>query len=237
MTGGGSLEGITFTTCADAYAIGKALDTAATSTESYYVKGKITKIITDLSTIPGTYKNVNLTIADTTGTLDCYYTNNVDNAEFTSANQVPVVGAEIVVYGPMKNYLNKNTNKTYPEMVNGYIYNVISNEAATVSEDAITIADFIAKADVVNWYKLTGTITNLSNGTYKNATEYGNFDLQDATGTIQVYGLTATQVSKNDKSFSTLGLKDGDNITICGQYKNFNGTHEVAGPAYFISKN
>ena len=98
---------------------------------------------------------------------------------------------------------------------------------ATVS----TIADFLAaeeSADV--YYELTGTISNITN------TTYGNFDLTDATGTVYVYGLTATFQTNNDKSFASLNLAEGDLITIRGTRASFEGDAQVNGPAYFVSK-
>lgn len=98
---------------------------------------------------------------------------------------------------------------------------------ATVS----TIADFLAveeSADV--YYELTGTISNITN------TTYGNFNLTDATGTVYVYGLTATFQTNNDKSFASLNLAEGDLITIRGTRASFGGGAQVNGPAYFVSK-
>ena len=46
----------------------------------------------------------------------------------------------------------------------------------------------------------------------ENALVYGNFTLEDETGSVLVYGLTATKQSYNDKSFATLNLKEGDKI-------------------------
>lgn len=100
---------------------------------------------------------------------------------------------------------------------------------------SITVAEFLKKEvnpDV--WYQLTGTIKNISN------TSYGNFDLVDETGSVYVYGLTKTKVEKNDQSFSELGLKEGDIVTLMGTrdaYEEKDGTikAEVGGPAYYIS--
>lgn len=100
---------------------------------------------------------------------------------------------------------------------------------------SITVAEFLKKEvnpDV--WYQLTGTIKNISN------TSYGNFDLVDETGSVYVYGLTKTKVEKNDQSFSELGLKEGDIVTLMGTrdaYEEKDGTikDEVGGPAYYIS--
>ncbi len=69
---------------------------------------------------------------------------------------------------------------------------------------AVTVAEFIAapKSDT-QVYELVGTIGSTIN------TTYGNFDLTDETGTVYIYGLTATYLGygfKNDGSFSSLGL-------------------------------
>lgn len=94
-----------------------------------------------------------------------------------------------------------------------------------------TVAEVLAAEPNGNvWYQMTGTITNIEN------TTYGNFDITDETGTIYVYGLTATgPLASNDKSFSSLGLKEGDILTFIGTRDEYNGTPQVGGPAYYVS--
>ncbi len=93
-----------------------------------------------------------------------------------------------------------------------------------------SILEFLNAAESTSqWYKLTGKITNIAN------TTYGNFDLMDESGSVYVYGLTATQVSSNDKSFSTLGLEVGDTVTLIGTRSSYNGSAQVGGPAYYVS--
>lgn len=97
----------------------------------------------------------------------------------------------------------------------------------------ITVAEFIAAQESKDvYYELTGVI----GGTIQET--YGNFDLTDETGTVYVYGLTATYQAngKNDQSYSSLGLKAGDNITIRGYRGSYNGKVEVMG-AFFVKKN
>ena len=95
---------------------------------------------------------------------------------------------------------------------------------------SITVEEFLSKpVDANVYYRLTGEITDLYN------TEYGNFHLVDETGSVLVYGLTATKQSSNDKSFSSLGLKAGDIVTIEGTRAEFEGEAQVGGPAYYIS--
>ena len=94
-----------------------------------------------------------------------------------------------------------------------------------------TIAQVLAAepSDYV-WYKMTGVIDSLYN------TTYGNFYFVDGQDTIIVYGLTATKVASNDKSFASLNLVEGDKITIWGTRSAFNGNPQVGGPAYFVEK-
>ena len=94
----------------------------------------------------------------------------------------------------------------------------------------VTIAEFLAAPESDNvYYILTGEITDLYN------TEYGNFTLVDETGSVKVYGLTAEKQDYNDKSFSTLGLKEGDIVTLCGTRDSYGDEDQVGGPSYYIS--
>lgn len=96
--------------------------------------------------------------------------------------------------------------------------------------EAITVAEFLAKeVNTTVWYELTGVVSNIAN------TTYGNFDLTDETGTVYVYGLTQTKVSSNDKSYSKLGLKEGDVLTLMGTRAAYNNVAQVGGPAYYVS--
>lgn len=96
--------------------------------------------------------------------------------------------------------------------------------------EEISVADFLAKSVDANvWYQLTGTVSNIAN------TQYGNFNLVDATGTVYVYGLTATKVVSNDQSFASIGLNEGDVVTLIGTRAVYNNNAQVGGPAYYVS--
>lgn len=96
--------------------------------------------------------------------------------------------------------------------------------------EEVTVSEFLSKpVDGSVYYRLTGTITDLYN------TTYGNFTLVDETGSVKVYGLTAEKQTTNDKSFSTLGLKEGDIVTLEGTRDEYKGEIQVGGPAYYIS--
>ena len=84
---------------------------------------------------------------------------------------------------------------------------------------AVTVAEFLAAAESNSQvYEVVGTIGGSIN------TTYGNFDLTDETGTIYVYGMTATYLgygAENDKSYASLGLKEGDKIKVRGYRGSF----------------
>ena len=98
---------------------------------------------------------------------------------------------------------------------------------------AVTVTEFLAAPESeTQVYELVGTIGGSIN------TQYGNFDLVDATGTVYVYGLTATNLgygAKNDQSYASLGLVAGDKIKIRGYRGSYNGKDEVM-YAWFIEK-
>ena len=124
---------------------------------------------------------------------------------------------------------DERTYESALEFAAGTVNTASFNFEAPEAIEKLTVAEFLAKEVGNVYYELTGTISNISN------TEYGNFDLTDDTGTVYVYGLTATKVTSNDKSFSSLGLREGDVLTLVGTRAEYNGTAQVGGPAYYIS--
>ena len=97
---------------------------------------------------------------------------------------------------------------------------------------AATVAEFIAAAESSTQpYKLTGVIGGSINSTY------GNFDLTDESGTVYVYGLTATNLgygATNDQSYASIGLKAGDKVTLIGFRGSYGDKIEVMYP-YYVS--
>lgn len=97
--------------------------------------------------------------------------------------------------------------------------------------EVLTIAEFIAKPEGDTYYQLTGQITEIQKATY------GNIVIKDNTGEVLIYGLTPTKMDENDQSFSTIGLKVGDIVTLATRRTSYNGTPQGGGtpPAYYIS--
>ncbi len=123
----------------------------------------------------------------------------------------------------------RTSTVTFKVNVDGKDYIAMADVEQLGAIAEVSVADFLAAEVGTSLYKLTGKVANLQAG------DYGNFDLVDATGSVYVYGLTATQVSKNDKSFPTLGIKEGDIVTLIGTRADYKGTAQVGGPAYYVS--
>ena len=90
---------------------------------------------------------------------------------------------------------------------------------------ALSVADFLALANVENEYQLTGVITRVVN------TTYGNFDLTDETGTIYIYGLVTPEGAEQTQ-WAAAGLRVGDTITIKGKYTTYNNKPQIAKAVY-----
>ena len=104
----------------------------------------------------------------------------------------------------------------------------ITQAAAGASElEVLTVEEFLAKPEGDTYYQLTGTVANISN------TYFGNFDLIDETGSVYVYGLVSSEGAA-DGTFESLGLKEGDVVTIAGRRASYKGDPQV-GDAYYIS--
>jgi hypothetical protein len=214
------------------------------STEKYYVKG----IVVKGGKASGGFGNVTFDMGDTkdaTELFKAYQVAGSDGEKLEDGYEVPA-GAEVVIYGPLLNYKG-NTPETAGKSaaqivtVNGKKTNESTGGGGGGSTGGtgadgstiISVADFIAAAESTDvWYQLTGTINNLKDGD-----QYGNFDLEDSTGSVYVYGVLSEKGGAK-KKFQDLvtgkGVANGKKITIVGNRGSYNGKIEVMN-AYFIS--
>lgn len=145
---------------------------------------------------------------------------------------------EVILYGDIIKYFGvpglKNTSYA---VIDGTPIGKNPNGSGDTPGDEgikkISIADFNAAAESdTQWYQLTGTVKNLKDGDL-----YGNFDLEDATGSVYVYGLLSEKGGAK-KLFQELaaakGITNGSKITIIGLRSSYNGSIQVKN-AYFVS--
>lgn len=210
------------------------------SSDSYYVKG----IAVTEGTPDASYGNATFDMADVAGgttVFKAYQVLGTDGKKMPTTYKIPV-GAEVVLYGPIYNYLNKipetaGKGAALIVTVNGKSTEVIGDDNPQPSGEVqkVTIAQFNAAAvsnDV--WYELKGKVTNLKAGD-----QYGNFDLVDETGSVYVYGLLSEkggQKQKFQELVAAKGIAEGSVITIIGNrgYYAKDDKIEVLN-AYFVS--
>ena len=211
------------------------------TTGDVYVKGKISRIA-DKGTFTegGTYGNASFYISDD-GTQNnefyCFRILYLGNKKFESGQTDIKVGDEVIVLGQLMNYRGNTpetvAGKAYLYSLNGKTDGGDTPPPTPGEVKAVTVAQFIAAPESDSQvYELVGTIGGSIN------TTYGNFDLTDETGTVYVYGLTATELGygeKNDKSYASLGLNEGDKIKIRGYRGSYGDKIEVM-YSWFIEK-
>lgn len=221
-----------------AAAIAKAVETGQTATaDSYYIKGKVKEVTEQFA---AQYGNATFTMVDEgyDAVFTAYRVLYFDNQKWTEGGKTINANDEVVVYAKVVNFMG-NT----PETSGGYVYSINGEKGSGTNPGGggggnvkdpktVTVAEFIAASESNDQpYKLTGKVSNIT------STVYGNFDLVDATGSVYVYGLTKTNLgygASNDKSFGSLGVNEGDEITIIGFRGSYNDKVEVM-YAYLVS--
>lgn len=202
------------------------------SEDKYYVKGYVTQA----TKADATYGNATFTIADAVDGSDlftCYQIAGENGQKLTAGYEFNV-GDVVTVYGKIYNYSNK-TPETEGKGAAWLVAHEKNGEGGGKTTDAkkVTIAEFnAAEVDNDTWYELTGTVKNLKDGD-----QYGNFDLEDATGSVYVYGLLSEKGGAK-KLFQDLvkaqGIANGSKITIMGNRGEYKGNAQVTN-AYFVS--
>ena len=118
-------------TVAEALAAVDALANGATTEQFWFVKGKVKQVITTADNI-SKYKNIDYLITDDgNNEIKVFRGKNLDNTDFTSADQLQV-GDEVVVYGQLMKYEDTKNNKIVPEIAQGnYLVKLNSQTAAS----------------------------------------------------------------------------------------------------------
>ena len=214
-------------TVAAALAAVDALAEGATSTEWYYVKGKVKSIKTAADKI-AQYKNIDYYITDDgNNEIQIYRGKNLNNTDFTSADQLKV-DDEVIVFGQLMKYKNANTGAIVPEMAEGSYLVKTSNtggggggneqggggQGGEVSGNTITVA--ASSFGLENQTKLN-TLT-LTDGTTLTFNGGGNSNTPAfytaGNGTIRMYPKNSFTINAGSKKITAIEI-------VCNEY---NGT-------------
>ncbi|MBQ8855555.1 MAG: BACON domain-containing protein [Bacteroidales bacterium] len=174
----------------------------------------------------------NYDLSDDTGKVYVYGTSNWSeySSDFAEGGTVTIVGQRGDYNGKIE--VLESYIESYTPGEGGSDNPGNENEGKPASLVKATVAEFLAAAEDDTWYELTGEIISIAKE------DYGNFTIKDATGEVYIYGMTNGWVGHNDKSFSKIGLKVGDTVTLGTLRGSYQGTPQGGGnpvPAYYIS--
>lgn len=194
--------------------------------------------------ITGTISNIeasdygNFTITDETGSIYVYGLTSEWRADGKNDQSFPELGLKagdiLTLAGTRDEY------KDEPQ-IGGPAYYISHKDGGGEDPDPdepgdlveVTIEEFLeAQPGDGVWYQLTGEVYDIY------STSFGNFWIRDDAGNqVRVYGLTSTKQESNDHSFESIGLSEGDIVTIATLRAEHNGEAQAGGtpPAYYIS--
>ena len=240
---------------AQACSVAATLGTDGTSELSYFIKGKVTGTV-DTSGVSG-YGNINFDITDTgsgTTKFKCFQVYYLNKVKFTSTTAASLKsGDTVVIFSKIVNYRG-NTPETTSKGT-AYVYQHNDQKSSTIPEQGFpeedpnakvrTISALISEksswktegADSSTLYRITGIAQYAVNS------NWGNFDLLDSTGYIYIHGCVSSKkglvndgangkVIDNDKSFSSIGILPGDEVTIEGWYAYHKYTNSYGIPQF-----
>lgn len=162
----------------------------------------------------------NIYIKDATGEIYVYGVLD-DKGQTKQWKNLGINAGDIVtVVGPKASY---NGN---PQLKNVTVENHIAVKD-------ISLADFRAlKDDKATYYRISGKVAKSTEANTKfDLATYGNFALTDGTTEVYVYGVR-TGWGGAKGQFGTLGIKEGDELTIVCYKTSFNGLIEADGCFY-----
>lgn len=153
---------------------------------------------TDITKIEFTGHSTNFNLSTETGTLDGKtWTGKADVIAFAVAKNTQI-NKMVVTLGGEPGEVTPDDPKTDLELS--------------------TCADVIAGEDGTT-FRVKGVCTSILN------TTYGNWDLTDETGTIRIYG--TLDANGQTKNFLSLGIEEGDTVTVEGPKTTYNTTVEL----------
>ena len=132
------------------------------------------------------------------------------NQKYSSNKRNVLIGDEVVICGKV---INKNgTRQTVDNKAYLYSVNGLTNE------EIQSISYVLEYGLIGSKYRIKGICTSILN------TKYGNYYLIDDTGEIYIYG---TVDRSGNNCFETLGISEGDTLTIEGPLDEHIGVPQI----------
>ena len=191
----------------------------------FRVVGVVTDIVMDKENPDKYNKYGNFYLNDDTGRVYVYGL----LPEAGGAAGQDVLTAKGIKYGYLLTVVGpKGSYKGNPQMVSGYYV-----EHTPVQR--LSCADFNALEDGSDLYIISGTVRDIvmdkDDPTKYN--KYSNFYIEDASGSVYVYGMVPTLSRASGQSLLTkLGIKEGDSIEVVGPKSSYKGNPQMVNAIY-----
>ncbi len=201
-----------------------ALANGATSEAQYDITGYVISVDTDYST---QYKNMSITIADTTDATTGLTVFRVKIGDGIAYSKV-VPGAKVTIRGYLQKYVSGET--VTPELVSGTITALTEAVTPDTPEDqtiTATVAEALVAAKALakgatssNTYVITGYVASISSSW---SSKYGNmtFKMSDILDDFDA-SFVAFQVKCTEEVSKTIIA--GAKVKVTGKLTNYNGT-------------
>lgn len=226
-----------------ALAICKSMAVNAETGELYKLSGVISKNTTNPMSVPLSYDNINFDLTDSTGTISCYYTNNLLNKPFRKNSEVPRVGSKVTVIGVLTLYQKAGTTTTTPELKNSYLVRIDSMvapppfpgcpdpaegqiSASDAATQALALPDGSTSSETFN---VLGVVTEVLEYTDGKATYIISSDGKQFFEIYRGYGMNNSPFPGKEY------IQPNDTVVVQCKLKNYKGTPETNDNAPLVS--
>lgn len=119
---------------------------------------------------------------------------------------------------------DRDATVTFKTVAGGKEYSAEAKISQKGAIKEVSCADFNAAPVGTAKYRITGIVTKVAN------TTFGNYYIKDATGEVYVYG--TLDLEGKTKNFASLGVEEGDIITVVGTRSEYNNAAQMPNAQY-----
>ncbi len=198
------------------------LASGATTEAEYTVRG----VVKEVKTISLSYGNAQFTITDGTNDLLCYNIYALNGEKFVS-NQQLVVGDIVTVKSVVTNYNGTIEPKggMITRTTNTFDPSTVDNTPKTVTVAEVLAMSIPSGQSADGLFQITGAIATVKEAF---STQYGNatFTITDESSEQELTIYRAKYLENQKWTEDSPQIQAGDEVTIIGGIKNYNGTIE-----------
>jgi hypothetical protein len=226
-----------------AIAICNALPNGGETSEMYKLTGMVVGNSTHPYTVPSQHTDITFNLSDNglKSIISCYYTKNLNNANFRNQSDIPLYGSKLAVCGKLTKYVS-NSGKVTPELKNGFVIRIDSlasfefqgcpdpdSTAGVMNVDqAIAYMNANIADDVTSdqSFKILGVVVTKEMPTNADLRSFGNFTFSISSNG-KTYATCYRLLGKGNQKFTAYNqLEIGDTVVVNAKIQNYHGICE-----------